>query len=214
MAWLPMYLMREDVELLNDWLNLEDEIAFLTSNGNKRWIARKAHNILVDIEGRDFSNQVRVPKYIEYNLWHIPSGPLPLIGTSMSETLKFWNKDQDKEKKVLDPWSGWKEVRTGANSEIPYFGAGHPGVMHLEVKLSDKDIIPMSSFGWIGNHYKIIGNGAEKSTEKFWSKLRRMAKKYAAHIPRGNMENWKKEIYAFPAAYKDIVNGKPCSINP
>ena len=35
MAWTPMYLLREDVAHLNDWLNQEDEIAYLTSQREK-----------------------------------------------------------------------------------------------------------------------------------------------------------------------------------
>ena len=39
MAWLPMYLHGNDLELLREWLNAEKEIAFLISNGERKWIA-------------------------------------------------------------------------------------------------------------------------------------------------------------------------------
>ncbi len=72
----------------------------------------------------------------------------------------------------------------------------------------------MSNFGWIGNHYKIVGNGAEQTTKKFWNKLRRIAKKIGTQIPRSNDPEGKKEVFAFPTAYEEIKNGRPCSLNP
>lgn len=168
--------MREDLKHLNDWLNQEDEIAFLVSSGQSKWIAKKQHDIISEIgtqifeEGDDFT----IPDFVEYNLWHIPSGQLPLIGGTK---LKFSKEDWSYDDKILDLWNGWKETRSGANPRIPYFGAGHPGVIHLGIKVSDHDEIPMSSFGWIGNHYQTIGNAADQTTEKFWNKLKRMIKK-------------------------------------
>lgn len=217
MAWLPMYLLDKDVEFLNDWLNQEEEIAFLVSSGHKKWIAKKEHNILTDIQTQTFGagHNFTIPNYAEYTLWHVPSGPLPLLDASKGVArLKFNKEDWDEDGKVENPWVGWTEIRQGANSRVPYFGAGHPGVIHLEIKLPQDDEIRMSNFGWIGNHYKIIGNGAEKVTEKFWSKLRRMAKKVAIQIPRSNEPNRKKEVFAFPTAYKEIQSGRRCALNP
>lgn len=217
MAWIPMYLLRDDIALLNDWLNQEDEIAFLVSRGTKKWIAKKQHDILSDLgtqkfgQGHDFA----IPNFVEYNLWHVPSGPLPLLeSNSGGVKLRFNKEDWSNDGKILDPWSGWTEIRTGANSRIPYFGAGHPGVIHLEIKTSDVGEIPMSNFGWIGNHYRIIGNGADKTTERFWNKLKRALKKVATQIPRSNSANGKNEVYAFSTAYKEIQNGRLCSLNP
>lgn len=228
MAWLPMYLLQTDVELINDWLNQEEDIAFLVSNGGKKWIAKKQHDVISDIgtqlignvetayfnysitpEDLEKMKKTTMPNFAEYYLWHIPSGPLPCLNQNPTK-IKFTKQDHNDEAVIADPWAGWIEQRTGANSRIPYFGPGHPGVIHLEIKLPASDIIPMSYFGWIGNHYKIIGSGADKSTEKFWNKLRRMTKKVATHIPISNNLNRKKEAYAFPAAYEEILKGRPC----
>jgi hypothetical protein len=190
-------LAQQDVELLNNWLNQEDELAFLVSNGNRKWIAKKAHDIVADL-----NTQKSGLGFAEYNLWHILSGALPLLDLASEASGQ-----------IVDPWTGWTEVRTGANPNKPYFGAGHPGIINLEVKITESDEIPISNFGWIGNHYKIIGNGADKTTEKFWNKLKRMAKKQTTQIPRCNDLNGKKEIYAFPEAYKEIENGRLCSLN-
>ncbi len=216
MAWTPMYLLKSDVGYLNDWLNQEDEIAFLVSNGQNKWIAKSQHNIINElgtqkIEDYDFV----IPDFAEFHLWHIPSGPLPLLESySSGAKLKIKKEDWEIDGKVPDPWNGWTEIRPGANPRIPYFGAGHPGVIHLQIRVSDDDEIPMSSFGWTGNHYKIIGNVADPSTEKFWKKLKRMVKKIGTQIPRGNLPGRDKEIYAFPTAYKEIQNGRQCAINP
>lgn len=206
MAWIPMYILDKDLDFLNDWLNQEEEIAFLITNGHKKWIAKEEHDIIADIGTQ---------KFAEYNMWHIPSGQLPLLDPNKGgEKLKFGKDDWNEDGKVDNPWLGWTENRTGANSRVPYFGAGHPGIIHLEVKLPYDTEIRMSNFGWIGNHYKIIGNGANELTEKFWNKLRRMIKKVATQIPRSNYPSGKKEIYAFPTAYEEIKNGRPCSLNP
>lgn len=212
-----MYLLKNDVAYLNDWLNQEEEIAFLISQGHKQWIACEKHDMLGDIWRQKLGNSYDflVPNFVEYNLWHIPSGPLPLIeSNSEGLKLKFNEEKCNDDGKINDPWSGWTEIRTGANSRIPYFGAGHPGVIHLEIKTSDNGEIPMSNFGWTGNHYKIIGNGADQSTEKFWNKLKRMIKKVATQIPRSNSTEGRKEIYAFPNAYEEIIKGRQCSLNP
>jgi hypothetical protein len=218
MAWLPMYLLEKDVEFLNDWLNQEEEVAFLISNGRKKWIAKKEHIIIPDIgtqsigQGNDFS----MPNFVEYSLWHILSGPLPLIEANNGGVkLKLKKEDWNEDGKIDNPWLGWTEIRTGANSRVPYFGAGHPGIISLEINLPfDKGEIRMSTFGWIGNHYKIIGNGADPLTEKFWVKLKKMAKKIGTYIPRGNNSNGKKGVFAFPTAYVEIKNGRPCALNP
>jgi hypothetical protein len=211
MAWLPMYLLESDVEFLNDWLNQEEEIAFLVSNGNKRWIAKKQHEIIKDIGTQEMgSGNFKIPNFIEYNLWHIPSGPLPLIKRNKGGvTLRLKKEDWEFDNEVPNPWLGWTELVTGANYRVPYFES-HTGIIRLEINLPSNEPIPISNFGWIGNHYSILGSKANPLTEKFWKKLKRMAKKIAIHIPRENQPNGKKEIYAFPDAYKEIKNDRPC----
>lgn len=199
-----MYLLPPDIELLNNWLNQENEIAFLVADGPGKWIAQNSRTISHDIDtqvamrGHSFLR----PDYVEYNLWHVPSGPLPLLTQGLTDGL------------IQDPWQGWTELRGGQNPRIPYFGAGHPGIIHLELKLYPSAEIPMSNFGWIGNHYRISGSAADKSTEYFWKRLRRVIKKMATQIPRANYAGGKNEIFAFPAALQDIKNGRPCALNP
>lgn len=212
-----MYLLQDDVAFLNDWLNQEDEIAFLVTQGEKKWIAKKQHDILRDIRIQTFvqGDDSVITKYaVEYNLWHVPSGLLPLLaGNSSGTKLKFSKGDWQDDSEILDPWTGWTELRTGANPRIPYFGAGHKGVIHLEIHISESGEIPMSHFGWIGNHYARIGHEENQTTDKFWNKLKRMVKKSSTQIPRTNAAEWRKEVYAFPGAYKEIQSGRQCSLN-
>ena len=120
----------------------------------------------------------------------------------------------ENELQVRDPWKGWTELRSGANRRIPWLGPGHVGAIHLEVREYERDEIPLSGFGWIGNHYRIIGSGAPDVTMKFWKRLRGMAKKVGSPIPRGNRQGFAKDAYAFPQAFKEISCGRPCSLNP
>jgi hypothetical protein len=138
-------------------LNENEEIAFLVSNGTGKWIARLQHDIISDSGTQTFGTKLWgegldfvIPNFVEYNLWHIPSGQLPLLGNGTPDSF------------IDSPWSGWTEKRQGANHRVPYFGVGHPGIISLIIKLPDeKGEIPMSNFQWIGNHYRIIGYGAE-----------------------------------------------------
>lgn len=96
MALIPMYLLPPDIELLNDWLNQENEIAFLVADDPGKWIAQNTRAI-----SRDIGTQVAMrghsflrPGYVEYNLWHVPSGPLPLLTQGLTDGL------------IQDPWHG------------------------------------------------------------------------------------------------------------
>ena len=185
-AWLPMYLHDTDVEVLVAHLDGDDELAWLAEVAPRRWIAQAVHPPLT-------RNQ--------YGLWHVPSGPLPLVGKQGAE-----------EGKVTSPWVGWVERRRGANPDVPYFGPGHPGAYWLNLRIgsdvgSDRTYIRLSSFEWIGNHYRMIGSPATKATELHWKALRRWVSRIATRIPREHDPAQRPEIYAFPAALAAIEEG-------
>jgi hypothetical protein len=187
-----MYLYGRDVDLLLAWLNGEEEIAFLVSDGEKRWRAVAEVDRLA--EG-------------DYMLWHIPTGPLPLLAEQVD----------GKDGLVDSPWEGWTERRAGADPAVPYFGAGHPGTIRLAVwpnglpwqrKERSEPIIGLSDFQWIGNRYRIIGHPALPDTERWWKRLKRWTAKVGTIIPRkGPIDGERKEIYAFPEALKAISEG-------
>jgi hypothetical protein len=195
MAWTPMYADEQDFQVIRDWLNNEEEIAYLVSNGEKKWIAKATIETLT-------------PEPVkQYLLWHIPSGPLPLLGET----------SQDPDGIIENSWEGWTEKRTGAHYGVPFFGS-IPGVIELTIKTIGREhteSIGLSSFGWIGNWYRIIGSPADSMTEKFWQKLKRWIKKQAIRIPRsGPLDGPKPEIWTFPSAYERINNGLHRDLNP
>lgn len=195
MAWLPMYLLQKDIILLNQILNEETELAFIIGNGFSKWIATTTHDM-----GQDLKNQ----NSWLYSLWHVPAGPLPLIDTENNIAVFSEIKVPPS---IPNPWEGWTQLRT----VTPSFGnATSTGVISLEIRLLQRDVIPISHFGWIGNYYREIGYPAHPTTEVFWQRLRKLIRKQTVHIPRANNPTCKKEIYAFPEAYRAIKSGHLC----
>jgi hypothetical protein len=108
MPWLPIYANEADCSELLTYLNQSDEVAFILANGVGRWIAVSSIATLTPSR---------------YCLWHVPSGPLPL----------FRGADKTPDE-IVTPSQGWLEVKAGADSSSPYFGAGHPGIIRLNVR--------------------------------------------------------------------------------
>lgn len=192
MPWLPIYATEQDLGSIFAFLNEEDEVAFLVSDGPGSWIAKKNLNYEGDMQ---------------YCIWHVPSGPLPLL-----------RPNGQKEGLVEDPWQGWQEERVGADPTSPYFGPGHPGIIWLNSRAVSKrkmNSIGLSSFVWIGNWYRVIGNAAPETTEKFWKRMGRRVKKGALRIPRtGSWDGERPEIWALPDALMKIQNGAGRDRNP
>jgi len=193
MPWIPIYADDTDFQVLHGWLNQNEEIAFVISDGPSRW--RAVHTV-PSIDSRRIC------------LWHIPSGPLPLLHPHPSKRIDS----------ITDPWSGWSGLRDGADKSCPYFGAGHPGVFwlnHWPHGRREPQNIGLSSFEWIGNRYSVIGSPAPEVTEKFWQRLRRWIKKMAIQIPRsGPVDGEHPEIWAFPSALAAFRNGCSRDSNP
>ena len=192
MPSLPFYATEQDFQHIFSYLNDEEDVAFLVADGAGRWIARKNQDYI---------------GYARYCIWHIPSGPLPLLRIDGKENGL-----------VEDPWQGWQEERTGADSSHPYFGSGHPGIIWLNAKAksTNRNIgIGLSSFEWIGNWYRIIGRPAPEITEKFWKRISRTIKKGAVRIPRtGAWDGPHSEIWALPDALTNIQEGAERDGNP
>jgi hypothetical protein len=187
-----MYLASEDLAFLLSALNADPELAFIRGTGSGTWRAFNDAQELAD--GR-------------HCLWHVPGGDLPLLAKTGSGKTT-----------ISDPWSGWREERSGADPSLPYFGPGHPSVVWLNVltrPLRGPDGIGLSSFEWIGNHYSVIGFPASATTEKWWKRLRSFAKKNGERIPRaGPVDGPNPEIWAFPRALELIKAGAHRADNP
>ncbi len=193
MSFIQMYLEPEDADILLSWLNDDEHIAFIKSNGPKKWIAVKT---LDKLKTRN-------------TLWHIPYSNLPLQKPYPEEPGIIFN-----------PWNGWEEMHEN-KSKVPYFGTGCPGIIELDVLIDrfyideDRkpvDVILKSSFGWIGNYFRIIGRPALKETEIWWKRMRqrinKISKKITIHYDNKGGGYKQLDIYAFPAAAKAIENGK------
>jgi hypothetical protein len=193
MPWLPMYLVMEDTPSLLALLNRDRELAFLISDGPGQWIARNELSALTD--GRTA-------------LWHVSSGPLPLLGVRLKDPVK----------PIEDPWLGWIERRQGANSSVPCFGAGHPGVIWLNLRITAREtgsICGLSSFEWIGSRYALIGSAATPQTERWWRTLRTHIRKITQRVPRVRLDSsTPSEVYAFPTAYDELKAGGSADMNP
>ena len=193
MPWIPLYLTELDASALINMLAQDPEIAFIVHAGPKQWRAIKSIN----------------SKNIEQIcLWHVPSGPLPLLPAIYGDPVQ----------QVKDPWLGWTERRTGANPKTPYFGVGHPGIIWINIRTRGKDpgsCCGLSSFGWIGNHYKIIGNSAAPNTQAWWKSLRLRVAKLSHKVPRQKISNsLPSEIFSFPGAYILLKEGGIADANP
>jgi hypothetical protein len=193
MPWLPIYADSFDFEKILGYLNASEELAFIVTNGLGRWIAVPT---------------VHAIESSTICLWHVPSGPLPLLHPKPSKEIGS----------ISDPWAGWEELRAGADSSKPYFGAGHSGIIWLNVRPKsrlDPNAIGLSSFEWIGNHYWAIGQRADESTEKFWRNMRRWVQKSTIKIPRsGPLDGPHAEVFAFPSAVAAFNAGTQRAGNP
>jgi hypothetical protein len=112
MPSIPFYADEADLADVVRWLSDDEEIAFIVSAGPKHWIARHA------LEGVHFDRIA---------LWHIPSGPLPLVPGRAG---RAWQR----ESWIEDPMRGWKERQTGLDPTVPFFGGGHPGIIWLNAE--------------------------------------------------------------------------------
>jgi len=199
MPWLPLYADRQDVEQILDFLNTDSEAAFIISQGPGRWKAVE---------------QLRTFNDGRYCIWCHSGGPLPLVRAKGRDGI------------IQNPWAGWTqgnpwagsaEEVTEADLSLPYFGPGHPAIIWFNISTqgTEKDGIGLSSFEWIGNHYRILGSAAPPAVEKWWQHLRRTVKKSAKRIPRsGDPSGPHAEIWALPSAYAKILAGAPRDDNP
>jgi hypothetical protein len=212
MPWLPLYADENDFAFIHSWLNSQEEIAFLVSDGEKRW---KAVRTIPELQG---------PRHC---LWHVHSGPLPLLAASIGYVIDVPGPRPIRRSLgssgidgvVQDPWTGWQELLTGHDPTQPYFGWGHPGVYWLNVRPKASESpegLGLSSFEWVGNGYKCIGRPAPECAAKWWNTLKRWTKKQAIRIPRvGPWDGEEdREIWAFPSALERIRRGCDRDLNP
>jgi len=186
MAYILFYADEKDFKVIHKHLNDHSEVAFIVPDGKNRW--RSAQTVPRLKRG-------------SVTLWHVPSGPLPLLHPPNGQ----------KATRIRDPWKGWKQLHP-PNSREPFFG-DPPGIITMEVQPQAryaKGGVGMSAFGWIGNYYSMVGFRAKKATEAFWKDLRRWVKENATLIPRkGRVDGPRREIWAFASALASFKLGRP-----
>ena len=141
----------EDFRTILAYLSDHPDVAFIVRAGPGRWRAvGRLDRVDVDRIG----------------LWHIPSGPLPLLAA----------KPVEPSRPIDDPWRGWTEQAPGFDRSSPYFGPGHPSVIWLLYNPhgpGTRHGVGISEFEWLGNYYSVIDLPAAPATEQFWRDLRR-----------------------------------------
>jgi hypothetical protein len=73
----------------------------------------------------------------------------------------------------------------------------------------------MSSFEWIGNHYRQSEIRQGRITERWWKSLRRRIQKATTKVPRQSLSTpFASEIFAYPAALALLQAGRLFDNNP
>lgn len=197
MAEIILYITKSDAKTIVDWINSEDDIAWIVKDYQKgnlyRW---KAIKQLSEIE----------PK--EYCLWKISSGYLRIPSSDPNI----------KDSIVSDPFSGWEQTLDYDTAEVPWFGSAAPETFGFTFRENGQEFensIGRSGFSWIGNYFSVIGTKAPDDCKKWWERLKRFIKKHATGIPWPE-DDGKGRVgaYAFPGAYKLLSEGRPKDVNP
>jgi hypothetical protein len=199
MPCISIFADEEDAKVLLDWLNSEEEIAFIIpditqDSPQQKWKA---------IRTIDSFNDGK------YSLWHISGGLLPFVNVPDSPQV------------VFDSWKACIEQHASANSTKTYFGLGHSAEIRLELWLrhhpysetekttlpvliswwmENKDLLAASDFQWIGNRYE----QAPQQTHRWWKRLKVFVARKAIRLtPSG--QRW--SFWAFPSAFRKLKNG-------
>jgi hypothetical protein len=192
MPSIPFYALDSDLELVLQHLNDDQTIAFVIPDGPRRWRA---------VEHRDGLGAGH------HALWHRPGGNLPLLGRNQNEA----------DEPIASPFEGWEERVAAATPGLPFFGSV-PMVIwfHLaEGRSAQGGTVPMSAFGWIGDRYRAIGQGAPKETTSWWRALQSWVRRQTRPFPRGGTAaSGQGTIAAFPGAAERLQAGMPGELNP
>lgn len=190
MPSIQFYALEPDLAQLLEHLNVEPDLAFVVATGPRRWCAISQAGGLVAGP---------------HALWHVPSGPSPLLG----------RHELEPDAAIPDPFAGWVERVPAAAGDQPFFGS-HPGIIWLYIAgFSEPDVVPMSAFGWIGNRYAAIGRPAPASTAKYWRSLQGWIRRHTVPVPRGGVEPpGPPEVGAFPVAWARLKAGAQGALNP
>jgi len=191
-----LYMTEKDAPILLEWLNSEENIAWIVKTKQQ---ATKYH-------WRAIQSLEKLAPY-DYCLWRADAYRLTIPSGSLDV----------EDAVVVDPFSGWSQtLPNNENARTPWFGALHPGPYRLNARFEGaeaKGAIARSDFSWTGNHFRLIGHGADPTSYKWWQRLRRFLGKSAIPIP-WPPDAKRNGAYAFPDAYVARGDGVHLDINP
>lgn len=225
MPYFAFFADGQDLNLLLDRFNADPENAFIVPDGPLDPEVAYVDRLRASMRGRTeavtffrpfgvaddgYRQRWKAVRPVEslkdgaHCLWHIPSGPLPMIAESGPH------------KVISDPWGGWTEQRQGGNPMVPYF-EDHPAVIHLELwsrhrpyteEKPDRpildarwdrqqDLLAASSLQWIG------GRSPPPQTRRWWNRLKAWLGRSTARIDAGGRQTF----WAFPSALRKLKDG-------
>jgi hypothetical protein len=216
MPAISFFADERDASILLQWLNLENEIAFIVPERSPNPLYQKWKAVSTLEQLKDG----------HYSLWHIPAGPLSIP--------QGVNADQV----IADPWQGWIiPQETGSarlytarvypaphpnSHSVPYFGPGHPAEIRLTLWLryqpytmnerttlstfvshwiGDRDCLAVSDFQWIGNRY----GRAVPQTQRFWRRLKAWFGRETTRL--APFRNQRQSFWVFPSALQKLKGG-------
>jgi hypothetical protein len=184
---IDFYVDEADVELVQERLNADPEIAFIVPEGPGHW---RAVWRLEDARGKTL-------------LWHVPAGPLPLLSSGGAPDTVIEN-----------PFAGWRELRRGFHDSIPYFGPSEPRTLLLELippgwRGLPLDWMPVSGVSWFGRG---SSRRPHPSTRQWWQRFRSWLRRHARLVEREGFEF--ADVWALPAAQRAIQSGVRPGVGP
>ena len=197
MAEIFVYMTSADGDVIREWINAEDEIA---------WIVKAAQ------VGREYHwkavHSLDRLEQGEYKLWHTSSGVLNIPSGSRNVPDAI----------IADPFAGWVQTLGSEARLVPWFGGNLPGPFTFYFSPSGRrgsDSIGRSGFNWLGNRYAAIGKPAPVASRKWWARLGRYVRSHATEVP------WpypagigRHKAYVFPDALIRVSNRVGLDANP
>lgn len=185
---LEFYAHEEDAALLHQRLNEDAEIAFLLQDGPGHW---RAVGQIDELQGKTM-------------LWHVPGGPLPLLGRGPGE----------EDTLIEDPFAGWTVRSEGLDYSVPYFGPLWHSALLLEVYTPgwrglEGDLLNISGLSHYGGYYEDrYPRKLLPSTQRWLRRFRDWMRRRAVRITRsGPLDGPNADIWALPAALRAIQAG-------
>lgn len=201
-----LYINQDDAKQLFEILNADPEIAFLV-------VENQGHEMP---EGPNYQYCKAYPTLEpsssnqDYVIWHMPSGPVLRDYYDHEDDSKHsgYAGINDSPLAVIeDPFKGWVALKA-ADAHIPYTH-NKPQFFDLQVCFSDvrfPDLLPPSSFSWIGSYFE----QAPESAKKYWQKIKRMIKKGAKPVyGDGKTMHKDSKVYCWPHAYQFFQQNCP-----